>query len=330
MKVLVISVLMLVTLFSGAHAHGVYSVIDAQRVLMFLRSQYIEEAGLLRAAVRAYPDNMTIYVANDNVLAARALYVLGDMDISRRILTKLNSEYGGGFNSRIEVLFGVDIPDMFYTVKYEYIGEVSGYVILYEKPGDQTIENWYEYADLVVYRALNRLLRGFRPHAELLFLNLTRMWNGYGFRDKAYEAVGVYSTYKCALFIYLHRALEAAGSDVVEDYVYVKNKCLEIIALAQDPETGGIRTDYRVVNDKIITEGDVNVETTSIVVLALYSDYPLLFSRRARQASSVVEAYPLAESVVYVVLIAALMAFTYRFMLKLIKARHTSSSLKPS
>ncbi|MEM1623174.1 MAG: hypothetical protein QW543_03445, partial [Sulfolobales archaeon] len=111
MKVLVISVLMLVTLFSGAHAHDVYSVIDAQRVLMFLRSQYIEEAGLLRAAVRAYPDNMTIYVANDNVLAARALYVLGDMDISRRILTKLNSEYGGGFNSRIEVLFGVDIPD---------------------------------------------------------------------------------------------------------------------------------------------------------------------------------------------------------------------------
>ncbi|MEM2354265.1 MAG: hypothetical protein QXF91_05295, partial [Desulfurococcaceae archaeon] len=99
---------MLVTLFASAHAHSfynAYSVIDAQRALYFLRSQYVEEAGLLRAAVGAYPDNTTIYVANDNVLAARALAVLGDGDLSSKILTKLNNEYGGGFNGRIEILF---------------------------------------------------------------------------------------------------------------------------------------------------------------------------------------------------------------------------------
>ncbi|MEM4036444.1 MAG: hypothetical protein QW700_01390 [Desulfurococcaceae archaeon] len=316
MKALTISVLVLVTLFASAHAHSfynAYSVIDAQRALYFLRSQYVEEAGLLRAAVRAYSDNTTIYVANDNVLAARALAVLGDGDLSSKILTKLNNEYGGGFNGRIEILFGVDIPDVFYTVKYDYIGEVNGFRILYEKPGDRVIEDWYKYADLVVYRALDRLLWGSRPHAELLFLNLTKMWSGYGFRDKAYEATGVYDTYKCALFIYLYRALEVAGSDVVKDYVYIRNKCLEVIALAQDPETDGIRTNYRVVDGRIIIEGDVNVETTSIIVLALYSDYPLLFSN-IKQVNTAARAYPLAESVAYMVLAVAMLVFTYKFV----------------
>ncbi|MEM4756441.1 MAG: hypothetical protein QW254_00165 [Desulfurococcaceae archaeon] len=328
MKALTILSLVLVALgFAIAHAHSVYNVIDAQRALLFLRSQYIEEAGLLRASVRAYPDNITIYIANDNILASRALAVLGDRDLSSRILTKLDNEYGGGFNGRIEILFGVDIPDMFYTTKYEYIGEVNGYVILYEKPGDQVIEDWYEYADLLVYRALDRLLWGSKPQAELLFLNLTRMWDGYGFRDKAYKATGVYNTYKCALFIYLYRALDSAGSDVVKDYVYIRNKCLEVVVLAQDPETGGIRTDYRVVNDRIIIEGDVNVETTSIVVLALYSDYPLLFSRNVRQANSTVKAYPLVSVIAYLVLAVVMLVFTYKFITKFIIADQTVTHL---
>ncbi|MEM2453188.1 MAG: hypothetical protein QW725_02225, partial [Ignisphaera sp.] len=105
MKVMIISVLMFVTFFVSVHAYSVYNVIDVRHALLFLKSQYIEEAGLLRAAVRTYPDNTTIYIANDNILAARALAILGDRDLSSRILTKLNNEYSGGFNGRIEILF---------------------------------------------------------------------------------------------------------------------------------------------------------------------------------------------------------------------------------
>ncbi|MEM0247249.1 MAG: hypothetical protein QXW53_06060, partial [Desulfurococcaceae archaeon] len=99
----------------------------------------------------------------------------------------------------------------------------------------------------------------------------------------------------------------------VKDYVYIRNKCLEVIALAQDPETGGIRTNYRVVDGRIIIEGDVNVETTSIIVLALYSDYPLLFSN-IKQVNTAARAYPLAESVAYMVLAVAMLVFTYKFV----------------
>ncbi|MEM4854789.1 MAG: hypothetical protein QXE75_05155 [Sulfolobales archaeon] len=39
--------------------------------------------------------------------------VLGDRELSSKILTKLNNKCSGGFNSkiRIEILFGVDIPN---------------------------------------------------------------------------------------------------------------------------------------------------------------------------------------------------------------------------
>ncbi|WP_010884217.1 hypothetical protein [Pyrococcus horikoshii] len=42
----------------------------------FLESQYVPEVGLLRAAVKSYPDNETIYIANDNLLASWALITL--------------------------------------------------------------------------------------------------------------------------------------------------------------------------------------------------------------------------------------------------------------
>jgi len=254
--------------------------LNKDMLLKFYRSQYVSSIGLLRASVNAYPDNMTVYIANDNVLAARALAVLGDYELSSKILTKLNSEYGGGWNDKIDILLGRDIPDAFYKDYKEYIGEVNGYIILYEKMNKSVIiEDWYNYADLLVYRALDRLLWGSRPEAEQAFINLTKMWDSYGFRDKAFK--GEYEVYKCALFIYLYRALEAAGSGVIHSYRHIYDKCLEIIVKAQDPALGGIHTHYRVVNGEIEISGDVNVETTSIVVLALLSNYPELLGLKA-------------------------------------------------
>lgn len=254
------------------------SIIDKEGVTRFLRSQYVPSIGLLRASVYTYPDNITAYVANDNVLATRALEVLGERELASAIRTKLDREYAGGFNYKIEVLFGVNIPDLFYTVRYEELGEIDGYRVVYERQGDKVLEDWYGYADLLVYRALDKLLEGSRNLAELLFINLTTMWDGYGFRDKAFNATGVYAVYKCALFIFIYRALEFAGSRVIEKYVEIKNACAEIISRAQDQQTGGVKTDYRVVNGMVVIEGDVNVETTCMVILALCSHYPRSFS----------------------------------------------------
>jgi len=67
------------------------------------------------------------------------------------------------------------------------------------------MKDWKEYADLTVYMALNELLSGKKREAFELYKHLLSLWDGKGFRDKAFR--GVYQTYKCALFAYLYRAL---------------------------------------------------------------------------------------------------------------------------
>ena len=263
----------------------------------FLENQYVPQIGLLRAATRAYPDNVTIYVANDNVLAARALAVLGS-PLASKILTVLNNNFSGGFNGKVDILVGKNIPDTFYASYDELVKKVDGYRIVYEKlDHTKPIKDWYDYADLLVYHALDKLLQGSRSEAEKAFLNLTRMWDGYGFRDRAFN--GIYAVYKCALFIYLYRALESAGSTIIYEYQDIYEKCLEIIAKAQDPVKGGIHTDYRVVDGKIVIQGDMNTETTSIVVLALYSNYPEIIGRKAFSPWNAVSyGYRVAEIVI--------------------------------
>ncbi len=257
--------------------------LDQDGLRRFLESQYIPEIGLLRAATTAYPDNITIYIANDNVLAARALTVLGDRDLASKVLTTLNDNFSGGWNSKIDILMGKDIPDSYYSSYMVLVKNKSGYMIKWEKTNmSSIIRDWYNYADLLVYHALDRLLWGSRPEAEQSFLNLTKMWDGYGFRDKPTNDTGVYAVYKLALFIYLYRALESANSEIVRDYKGIYDKCLEIIIRAQDKQYGGIHTDYIVKNGEIVILGDMNTETTSMVVLALYSNYPETIGSRAK------------------------------------------------
>ena len=52
-------------------------------------------------------------------------------------------------------------------------------------------------ADLLVYGALNNLIHGNRSGALRLYSKLLAMWDGNGFRDRAFD--GVYQTYKSFL-----------------------------------------------------------------------------------------------------------------------------------
>ncbi|WP_297418804.1 hypothetical protein [Thermococcus sp.] len=131
--------------------------------------------------------------------------------------------------------------------------------------------DWESYADLLVYGALDDLLKDNKSGALELYSKLLMMWDGNGFRDKAFN--GVYQTYKCALFVYLYRVL---GKPDEGRNAYLR--CLHIISSLQARD-GGIITGYRVENGRIIPIGDTNTETTSMVVLALYSDYPEMIDR---------------------------------------------------
>lgn len=54
------------------------------------------------------------------------------------------------------------------------------------------------------------------------------------------------------------------------DILTIVNESLEITGMAQDPVYGGIHIHYRVIDGRFEIAGDMNAETTSIIVIALY------------------------------------------------------------
>ncbi len=247
------------------------------KLRFFLESQYVPEANLLRAAVKAYPDNQTIYVANDNLLASRALIALGS-PLGEKILRNLNANYSGGWNGKVDVLLGRPVGG-FHCTETKKLGMVyskkfgTTFEVKYELANTSCLMgDWKSYADLLVYGALNDLIGGNRSGALELYSRLLAMWDGNGFRDRAFK--GTYQTYKCALFVYLYRALDRPNKGK-----NVYSRCLEIISFLQ-ARNGGVITGYRVENGKIVPSGDTNTETTSMVVLALYSRYPEMVEER--------------------------------------------------
>lgn len=251
----------------------------------FLELQYIHEAGLLRAATTVEPERERIYIASDNLLAARALTLLGSK-LGVKILTVLSQKYSFGFNCRHEVILGFNIPDEFYALRQEKIGEVYStalglkFEILYEKPDkSRIIYDWREYVDLTIYRALDYIIEGRISEAEELFRNILSAWDGNGFRDKAQKESGRYETYKIALALYLYRVLiEVNGKCPIETETI--NKWYTILRRMQTVN-GGIVTHYVVRNEVIEPLGDANTETTSITAIAL-SNLPSLFSRNSK------------------------------------------------
>ena len=230
---------------------------DAKAACSFLEAQYVGEAGLLRAAVRAYPDNVTIYVASDNLLAIRALKLLGSNILAKEISTTIGRHYpelqgGDGLH---EVILGERIGAFKAATLIDY-GNIGNYSVKAHVFNGPYVADWYEYADLVAYKGLNATWSGDFKTAKRAWVNLTNMWDGYGFRDKAFN--GSYEAYKLALAYYLARA---AGINE-----YPLNEIVEIMSRLQ-ADNGGVYTHY-IVEGTVKPQGDVNTETTSIFVIA--------------------------------------------------------------
>ncbi len=268
-------------------------------VARFLASQYIPEAGLLRAATYVEPDAHRIHIASDNLLASQALEILGivlhngtlyrlSINVSRSMwiyVEKLCRDYGWctPFDEKHEVVLGfptVDTPIKTTTVCFAKVLSVKQgrYLeICTEVPSHKPETRWKAYADLVVYGALNLVIRGRFDEARNLFLELLAMWDGYGFADAAYNATHVYDTYKVGLALYLCRILDRTPARCPAKRETIE-KWIEILLEMQRGD-GGIVTNYRVENGRLVPLGDANVETSSIVALALTPMLTLFFYR---------------------------------------------------
>jgi len=152
-----------------------------------------------------------------------------------------------------QVLVGKPIPQPFTSVEHVVVDVVNNVKIVHVKRSSSVIEDYYRYANLIIYKALHHIQSGDREGAIKELERLESLWDGKGFADAYYQVNGRYEAYKLALAVYAYR--ELGLGDKVERY---KARLLSI-------------TPYTTLYRDSAGEGDLNLETAVITLLALYS-----------------------------------------------------------
>ncbi len=229
----------------------------------FLKGMYNSAIGLCAEAPSVAPN--TYWLVSDNLWAFKALEKYNP-EISNSIkskLTELAKTYnlptdmqGLPISYKHEAVIGDTVPTPFNeTVQYTLYSDI--YTLKTEiANGTAVMEDWQEYADLVLFAALSKHWEGKDEEAIALFNKAKYMWDGVGMYDKAIN--GKYATYKLGLLLYT--------SKVLGHKLDFETQLIATIWKMQDETTGGIITGYKPDGTPF---GDTNTETTSIIIIAL-------------------------------------------------------------
>lgn len=142
------------------------------------------------------------------------------------------------------------------SVRYNLYNQ-CGYAVYVDVANGSAQDDWEEYADLCLYKALSDKLNGDVDSATYYFNRVVDMWGGSGLYDKVAKENGMYETYKLAL---LYLTASKLGKKL--DF---ESELINRIWKQQDALTGGIHTHY-LTNGTVW--GDTNIETTALVCLA--------------------------------------------------------------
>jgi len=147
---------------------------------------------------------------------------------------------------------------------------------------DQLLSDYKEYANLNFIEAIYWASKGAYDSSRNSYLTGRGLFNGKGFVDKAFKALGKYETYKVALALYVAKFLNYASD--VEVFKTILNSITPFTTLYEyDASFNGV--------------GDLNAETAALTILAL-SDDPYRFS----PPSPFIEPPPsISETITYVI-----------------------------
>ena len=232
----------------------------------FLLNQFNETVGLCREAPQAAPN--TYWLVSDNLFAFKALERY-NITVANAIKSKLRElaqaynlptdDFGLPRSFKHEAVLGDVVPVPFnLSVPYTLVS--NSYEIKTEIANSTVrMTDWREYADLLLFASLSYHFQGNDTKAIELFNEAKQMWNftSLGIYDKAAKVDGKYATYKLALLLYV--------SKILEQPLEFEEQLISKMWSLQDPDTGGIITNYYFNGTPC---GDVNTETTSLVVLA--------------------------------------------------------------
>ncbi|MEM3666985.1 MAG: CARDB domain-containing protein [Candidatus Bathyarchaeia archaeon] len=243
--------------------HVAYYSDRLHKAVSYLVSQFNQSLNLCSEAPITAAN--TYWLVSDNLWAYKALEPY-DSAISNAIklsLIKYAKTYGLPTNAEglpisyaHEAVVGEVVPLPFRTWNI-YNLENNSYIIKTVVANGTVMEDWEEYADLLLYASLSSHWQGNQTLALRYFENVTNMWDGKGLCDKVFRNCSLYETYKLALLLFTSKVLKV---DIPFEHDVIGR-----IWKQQDPITGGIITHYDLDGNAV---GDTNTETTSIVVLS--------------------------------------------------------------
>ena len=150
----------------------------------------------------------------------------------------------------------------FTSIEHVVVDVVNNVRIVHAKRTRNEITDYYRYANLIVYKALLSLHQGDREGALRELGKLEELWDGVGFADAYHQETGEYEAYKVALAVIAYRALGLQGN--VDEYT--------VKLMSINP--------YTTLYTNSMGEGDLNLETALITLLALYSTLPNTFTQK--------------------------------------------------
>ena len=196
----------------------------------------------------------TYWLFHDNYLAARTLAKMNP-ELSQRILASL-VKFGTTNSGKIEIVFNeARQPLPFRTYQLTNVARLAGKIVRTEAVTTNLLKGWEQYADLLLLASIAQAASAPRE-AERSFAGATAMWDGHGFNDRATRAMGIYSTYKLALYL--------IAADRLQIQPPLKRPVLDRLR-AMQAKDGGWITDYK----EGQPVGVANVETTCLAILAL-------------------------------------------------------------
>ena len=156
------------------------------------------------------------------------------------------------------VLFGENIGFVQKDAVEHFVYNASdGSLVIYERHEGSPLTNWHEYADRVIYQAMQEYQYGSEQTAFNLMHDAVLMYDGKGLYDKGTIDAGWYSNYKLGLLLYAIWFMNYPTNITITLETEIWD--------CQDLDTGGIHSATNSTTGEHF--GTSNIETSSICIL---------------------------------------------------------------
>jgi hypothetical protein len=250
-----VALLMVLNMASASQCRGEgenVSTPTLQEICSFLKDMYRGLGPGYGCLVESPVIEPNVCYTSTNKLASHVLKFLCNDSVLAEKVERFLEVYKTDFYDYYQVVLGTPIKLPFNATAHVVVANVSGVLIKHVKATNNVMSDYSEYANLVAIKAVHHVILSERSKAFEEIRRLDKMFDGAGFRDKAFN--GYYETYELALAVIAHRLV--GDDEGAKRYTQILEKIKPFTTLYTANLTG---------------VGDLNVETASLTALALYN-----------------------------------------------------------